>query len=69
MKLSDSQLRCLIEATIDPLVPFRRGFGRSKAGPFFDLRTVQSLLNSGELREVRPVRGRHRMQVSGRAAA
>jgi hypothetical protein len=66
--ISDIQKRCLIEATIDPLVPFPRGFARSKAGPFFEIKTVNSLVNSGALRVVRPVRGRHRLQVSARAA-
>ena len=67
--LSSNQVRCIIEATIDPLIPFRRGFARSKAGPFFELRTVDSLIASGALRIYHPVRGKHRIQVSARAAA
>ena len=68
MKLSDNQRRCLIEATIDPLVAFRSGFARSKAGPFFDLRTIKSLVNTGVLRTVFPERGRRGIRVTGRAA-
>lgn len=67
--LSITQRDCIIEATIDPLTPFPRGFGRSKAGPFFELRTVSSLVKSGALRIYHPVRGRSRMAVSARAAA
>jgi len=47
-----AQRRCIIEATIDHLRPFRRGYARSKAGPFFSLRTVQILLDVGALRWV-----------------
>lgn len=65
---TDLRRRCLIEATIDPLVPFPRGFARSKMGPFFELRTVHALIGTGELRVVRPERGRHRMQVTAGAA-
>ena len=68
MKLSPSQRRCIIEATIDDLAPFRRDFARSKLGPFFPLRTVDSLVKTGALRIVRPPRGKHRLQVSARAA-
>jgi hypothetical protein len=64
---SATQRSCIIAATIDPLIPFRRGFGHSKAGPFFDLRTVASLVKSGALRIFHPVRGKHRIQVSARA--
>lgn len=60
--------RCVIEATIDPLRPFRRGFARSKAGPFFDPRTVQALVGAGMLRVFHPVRGKSRILVSARAA-
>lgn len=66
--LSDVQRRCIIHATTDPLTPFPRGFGRSKFGPFFDLRTVQSLVKSGALRIFHPIRGQHRILVSARAA-
>lgn len=68
MKLSDNQRRCLIEATIDALTPFRRGFARSKSGPFFDLRTVHSLVSTGTLRVFYPVRGKSRIMVTARAA-
>jgi hypothetical protein len=65
--LSNIQRHCIIEATIDPLLPFPRGFARSKAGPFFELRTVSSLVETGALRIFHPVRGRSRIQVSARA--
>lgn len=67
MKNLELQKRCIIEATIDPLIPFPRGFARSKAGPFFELRTVDSLVKSGALRIFHPVRGRTRISVSARA--
>lgn len=66
--MSDIQRRCLIEATINPLVAFRRGFGRSKHGPFFELRTIQSLITAGMLRAVHPQRGRRGLQITARAA-
>jgi hypothetical protein len=50
--LSEVQRRCIVEATIEPLTPFRRGYARSKAGPFYEVRTVQSLISSGALRRV-----------------
>lgn len=65
---SDNQRRCIIEATIDPLAPFPRGFARSKIGPFFELRTVHSLVRAGALRIYHPVRGKSRILVSARAA-
>lgn len=65
--LSSTQRECIIEATIDPLTPFPRGFARSKAGPFFQLQTVHSLVKTGALRIYHPVRGRSRMAVSARA--
>ena len=60
--------RCIIAATIEPLRPFPRGFARSKAGPFFEVRTVHALVKIGHLRVVRPERGRHRIMISARAA-
>lgn len=68
---SDSQRRCVIEATIEPLSPFPRGFARSKAGPFFEVRTVHSLIKSGDLRILLiggKGRGRQRVLVTARAA-
>jgi hypothetical protein len=53
MKLTDAKRNCIIQATIEPLAPFRRGFARSKWGPFFELRTVMSLVDTGALRLVR----------------
>lgn len=49
-ELSAPQRRCIIDATIDPLRPYRRGFSRSKTGPFHDKRTVSALLKQGALR-------------------
>lgn len=68
MNNSELRRRCVIEATIEPLIPFRRGFARSKAGPFFELRTVQALINTGELRAVRQLGGRRALTVTARAA-
>jgi hypothetical protein len=68
MKITPNQRRCLIEATIDPLVQFRRGFARSKAGPFFEFRTVQPLIKKGALRIIRPCFGSNRFQLTARAA-
>lgn len=61
--LSDLQARCLAAATTGPLVPFPRGFGVDRFGPFFPLRTVQGLIERKRLRIVRPQRGKHRIQV------
>lgn len=66
--VSDVRRRCIIEATIEPLIPFRRGFARSKMGPFFELRTVQALINTGALRAVRQLGGRRALTVTARAA-
>lgn len=69
MKLTPNQQRALIEATIEPLVSFRRGFARSRTGPFFGLRTVDGLIKFGVLRAVYPPRGRRGLQLTARAAA
>lgn len=66
--ISDVRRRCIIEATIEPLTPYRRGFARSKAGPFFELQTVHGLIKSGALRIFHSVRGRSRIMVTARAA-
>ena len=66
--LSNVQRRCIIEATIEPLTPFPRGFGRSKMGPFFEIRTVHSLVNTGALRIYRRGWGKSRILVTARAA-
>ena len=66
--LSDMQRRCLIEATIDPLIPFRRGYARSRLGPFFDVRTVHSLIQTGALRMIMNRAGRKFGTVTARAA-
>ena len=68
MKPLTDKRRCIIEATIEPLMPFRKGFGRSKAGPFFCNGTVMAMVERGDLRLWREVRGRRRVLVSARAA-
>jgi hypothetical protein len=67
--LSDMQRRCVIEATIEPLTPFRRGYARSKTGPFYDVRTVHSLIQTGALRMIMIRTGRKFGTVTARAAA
>jgi hypothetical protein len=67
MKLSDNQRRAVIEATIDPLVAFRRGFARSKQGPFFELRTIKPLIDAGVLRVFHPERGKRGLRITARA--
>ena len=56
-EFSPPQRRCIIDATIEPLRPYRRGFARSKSGPFHDPRTVHALVNVGALRVIRRRRG------------
>lgn len=46
------QRRCLIEATIAPLRRYRRGFARSKCGPFYRTSTIIPLLQAGALRKL-----------------
>jgi hypothetical protein len=52
MRMTPARRRAIIEATIDPIRPFRRGYARSKAGPFIHLCTVNRLLQEGHLRPV-----------------
>lgn len=52
-RLTDARIRCVIEATIGNLRPFRRGYARTKEGPFFDLRTIDVLIRAGALVPVR----------------
>jgi hypothetical protein len=66
MRISPNQRRAIIEATIDPLISFRRGFARTSEGPFFELRTVKPLIDSGTLRAVFPARGRRGIQLTAR---
>ena len=66
--LSTIQRACIIAATIDPLIPFRRGYGASKAGPFYDVRTVHSLIQTGALRRIMNRGGRQFRTVTARAA-
>ena len=66
--LSDAQRRCIVEATIEPLTPFRKGYARSKTGPFYDARTVGALIESGALRKITNPAGRHFGGVTARAA-
>lgn len=62
-----TQRRCIIDATIEPLRPYRRGFARTKSGPFHDVRTVNSLLVTGALRMIRNRAGRQYGSVTARA--
>jgi hypothetical protein len=66
MKISPTQRECLIAATINPLHFYRRGFGHTKAGPFYTAQTVHSLVKTGSLRFLR-----HgpQVMVTARAAA
>jgi hypothetical protein len=67
--LSNNQRACIIEATIEPLTPFRRGYARSKMGPvFYDVRTVHSLIQTGALRMIMNRAGRKFGTVTARAA-
>jgi len=66
---SDIQKRCIISATIEPLIPFRRGFASSKLGPFYDVRTVHSLIQTGALRMIMVRAGRKFGTVTARAIA
>lgn len=68
MNLSDIQRRCMIEATIDPLKPFRRGFARSKLGPFFNGRTIEGLVARGVLRVIQSRGRRSYLILTARAA-
>lgn len=68
VKLSDIQRACMIEATIEPLRSFRRGFARTGQGPFFNIRTVHPLIEAGYLRAYYPQRGKRGLQVSARSA-
>jgi hypothetical protein len=52
MRMTPARRRAIIEATIDPIRPFPRGYARTKQGPFIQLCTVHSLLRSGALRPV-----------------
>lgn len=64
--LSSTQRDCIIEATIDPLVSFRRGFARDRSGPYFSIATVDGLIKRGALRAFYPARGRRGLQLSAR---
>jgi len=48
--ISETQRRCVIEATIAPLFLFPRGFARSKFGPFYSPQTIAALIQNGHLR-------------------
>ncbi|WGR74311.1 MULTISPECIES: hypothetical protein [unclassified Bradyrhizobium] len=67
MRLSDTQRACIIEATIQPLRRFPKGYGRPSGEVFFDHRTVGSLLKTGHLRMIYPPGG-WRPFVTARAA-
>ena len=67
--LSSIQRACIIAATIDPLIPFRRGYALSKFGPFYDVRTVHSLIQTGALGMIMNRAGRQFRNVTARASA
>ena len=66
-QISDAGRRCLIEATIEPLRPYRRGYARSKAGPFHKFRVVLPLVRQGALRIIKDRAGRKPGSVTARA--
>lgn len=66
--ITELQRRCLIEATIEDLLPFPRGYARSKSGPFYSLQTVQGLITRGMLRAVKQTAGRRALILTARAA-
>jgi hypothetical protein len=66
--LSSLQRQCIIAATIEPLVSFRRGYARDRFGPFFNLRTVSNLINRGALRVIRDRAGKNYLRLTARAA-
>jgi hypothetical protein len=66
--LSPVQRQCVIEATIEPLAPYPRGYARTKTGPFFDARTVHYLVLRGDLRMIKERVGAHFRSVTARAA-
>ncbi len=66
--IAELHRRCVIEATIAPLVPFPRGFARSKNGPFYNPRTVYRLLQSGDLRMIMSRVGGKHGSVTARSA-
>ena len=51
-KLTPARRRAIIEATLGHLRPFRRGYARTRQGPYFDLRTIDVLISTGALRPV-----------------
>ena len=63
---SPSQVRCIIDATLEPLIAFPRGFAHSKMGPFHLTQTVQALIRDGSLRVIRGQRGNHNLTISAR---
>ena len=67
-RLTDTHRQCVIEATIDPLVSYRRGFARTKDGPFFAHQLVRELIKAGALRSYYTPNGRRDLHVSARAA-
>ena len=67
MKLSELHRRVVIDATIQPLYAFRRGFARTKMGPFYELRTIHYLVERGILRAYFPPNGRRGIKVTARA--
>lgn len=52
--VSPEKRRAIIEAIISPLIPYPRGYARSKWGPFFHHWTIEALLRDGTLRRTAP---------------
>lgn len=69
MRITDNQRRALIQATIGNLTPFRRGFAVSKAGPFFQGKTVDGLIERGILRVIQSRGRRSYLRLSALAEA
>ncbi len=65
--MTDRERAIIIEATISDLVAFRRGFARTKQGPFFPLGTLRALIEKGALRAYHPVRGKRGIRITAHA--
>jgi hypothetical protein len=66
--VSEVQRDCIIAATIEPLTPYRRGYARSRQGPFYGLQTVNKLIRTGALRMIKHRAGRRPGTVTARDA-
>lgn len=61
--LSPTQRRCIIDATIEPLRPFRRGFAPTKTGPFYEAQTINALIKTGALRVIKKTKAPIRLSA------